>query len=99
MATISNINLGPSTVIGASATETLGFYGATAIVQPVGAGQALITDSTGGTPATTAAAITAGGSYAQADIVAIKNALSSILRQTNAFQAALVNLGLIKGAA
>lgn len=37
-----------------------------------------ITDSTGGTGSTTFAAITAGGSYAQADLTAIKNAVSEI---------------------
>lgn len=39
---------------------------------------ATITDSTGGTPSTTFAAIAAGASYAQADIIAIKNALAEI---------------------
>jgi hypothetical protein len=37
-----------------------------------------LTDSTGGTPSGTLASIAAGGTYAQADIVAIKNALASI---------------------
>jgi hypothetical protein len=37
-----------------------------------------LTDSTGGTPSTTLAAITAGASYAQADLVAVKNAISSL---------------------
>lgn len=40
--------------------------------------KATITDSTGGTPSTTFAAITAGGTYAQADIVALKNAISEV---------------------
>jgi hypothetical protein len=43
-----------------------------------------ITDSTGGTASTTFAAIAAGGAYAQADIVAIKNALSQIALTLNA---------------
>lgn len=42
-----------------------------------------ITDNTGGTASSTAAAITAGASYAQADIVAIKNILASILATMN----------------
>lgn len=42
-----------------------------------------LTDNTGGTASSTLAAITAGTTYAQADIVAIKNALAS--------QAALIN--------
>lgn len=45
---------------------------------------AVILDSTGGTPATTFAAIAAGGAYAQADLVAIKNALSQIALNLNA---------------
>lgn len=43
-----------------------------------------ITDSTGGTASTTVAAITAGASYAQADMVAVKNGLASIIAQLNA---------------
>lgn len=56
-----------------------------------------ITDSTGGTPSATFAAITAGGSYAQADIVAIKNALAEIAVVLNA-QHAILN-GKIVGVA
>lgn len=45
-----------------------------------------VTDSTGGTGSLTFAAITAGSSYAQADLTAIKNAISEIatLLNTNA---------------
>ncbi len=52
----------------------------------------VITDSTGGTPSATFAAITAGSTYAQADIVAIKNALSEIalILNARAFQASSV---------
>lgn len=39
---------------------------------------ATITDNTGGTVSTTLAAIAAGATYAQSDIVAIKDALASI---------------------
>lgn len=42
-----------------------------------------LTDSTGGTPATTFAAIAAGASYAQADMVSVKNALSQIALMLN----------------
>lgn len=45
---------------------------------------ATITDSTGGTPSATFAAIAAGGSYAQADLTAIKNALSEVAVLFNA---------------
>ena len=44
---------------------------------------AALTDSTGGAASTTFAAIAAGGAYAQADIVAIKNALSQIVLSLN----------------
>lgn len=40
-----------------------------------------LTDSTGGTPSGTLAAITAGGTYAQADMVAVKNAIASLNAQ------------------
>ena len=42
-----------------------------------------LTDSSGGTPSTTLAAITAGASYAQADMVAAKNAIASLNAQIN----------------
>lgn len=43
-----------------------------------------LTDSTGGTVSTTLAAITAGASYAQADMVAVKNAIASLAAQITA---------------
>jgi len=46
-----------------------------------------LTDSSGGSASGTIAAIAAGGSYAQADLVAIKNALASIVAQ----QTAIIN--------
>lgn len=71
---------------------TLGFYGATPVVQASRSGQ--LTDSTGGTPGTTLAAITAGSSYSQADMVAVKNALASLAAKHNAIDTLLHNLGL-----
>ena len=76
-------------------------------------GQQTLTDSTGGSASTTLAAITAGAAYAQADMTAAKNAIASLAAQlaliktdvTNiktledAIRTALVNTGLIKGAA
>lgn len=41
------------------------------------------TDNSGGTVSSTIAAIAAGASYAQADMVAVKNALASIVAQLN----------------
>lgn len=46
-----------------------------------------ITDSTGGTGSTTFAAIAAGASYAQADLVAIKNAISEVATLLNVLSA------------
>lgn len=56
--------------------------------------QALLTDSTGGTASTTFAAIAAGASYAQGDIVAIKNALAQIALQFNNLRTAMHNAGI-----
>ena len=75
--------------------------------------QDAVTDSTGGSVSTTLAAIAAGAAYAQGDMTAVKNALASIASQLakirtdvaniktlqDAERTALVDLGLIKGAA
>lgn len=75
--------------------------------------QDTVTDSTGGSASTTLAAITAGAAYDQNDIVAIKNAIASIAAQLakiktdvanvktlqDATRTALVNTGIMKGAA
>lgn len=53
-----------------------------------------LTDSTGGTASNTLAAITAGASYAQADITAIKNALASLAAKQAQMQTLLVNQNL-----
>lgn len=80
-----------------SGTGTLdAFYGATPIVQPVGAAQALIVDASGGTAAPTNGVLTITGTYNQ---TIIANALATVLAQTNAMRTALVNLGLMKGSA
>lgn len=42
-----------------------------------------LTDNSGGTASTTIASVTAGGSYAQADIVALKNAVASLTAKVN----------------
>jgi len=127
LADASNIVLGTGTgsKIGTATTQKLGFYNATPIVQPSGAGQAAaaaqtqdsLTNNTGGSVSTTLAAITAPASNVTTsltnDMTAVKNALASIASQlgkirtdvTNiktlqdAERTALVNLGLIKGAA
>ena len=54
-----------------------------------------LTDSTGGTPSSTLAAISAGAAYAQADAVATKNALASLAANNNAILAALKAAGIM----
>lgn len=53
-----------------------------------------LTDSTGGTASNTVAAITAGSSYAQADLTAIKNGLASVIAKIAGIQTALKNAGI-----
>jgi hypothetical protein len=54
-----------------------------------------LVDSTGGTPAVTFAAIAAGAAYAQADMVAVKNALAQVVLSVNAIRAALAANGIV----
>lgn len=85
------------TDLGRSTTDKIGFYGlATPIVQPVGATQAAITDSSGGTANATTGVAALTGTY---NSTIISNALATVIAQSNATRLALVNLGLIKGAA
>lgn len=81
---------------GQSATDLHSFYGATPIAQPAGANQAVITDSSGGTANITTGVAALTGTYNSAIIA---NALATIIAQQTAMRLALVNLGLIKGAA
>lgn len=85
------------TKIGTATTQKIGFYNATPIVRPSAYTQtystadktmaartaAALTDNTGGTVSTTLAAITAGATYTQADMVAVKNAIASLADQMN----------------
>ena len=107
--------------IGASATDTLGFWGTTPIVQPASADQAepaaqsqdTITDSSGGTANTTIAAITDASAAGSADVGPVADGFADVAAQLAkikddvaalrtfcvAIRTALVNAGLIKGAA
>lgn len=84
------------TTLGQSATDLVAFYGATTIVKPVGAAQAAITDSSGGTASATSGVAVLTATYNSALLV---NSFATIIAQTNAMRSALVALGLIKGAA
>lgn len=80
--------------VGQSATDLVGFYGTTPIVQPTAAAQAAITDSSGGAAAPTTGVAALTGTYNSAIIA---NALATLIAQTNAMRTALVNLGVMKG--
>lgn len=80
--------------VGQSSTEKVGFYGATPIVQPSGAAQAAITDSSGGTANSATGVVTITGTYNSAILA---NAFATVIAQGNAMRSALVNLGLIAG--
>lgn len=77
-------------------SEPTGFFGFTPVVQPSGAAQGAITDSSGGAanPTTGVAALT--GTY---NSTIIANALATVIAQTNAMRSGLVALGLLKGGA
>lgn len=80
--------------IGQASTDKVSFYGASPVVQPSGAAQTAITDSSGGSadPATGVAALTA--TY---NSTIIADALATIIAQTNKMRSDLVSLGLIAG--
>lgn len=82
------------TKIGTATSQKLGFWNATPIVQPSGANQAAITDSTGGTAGFTLSDVTASHSQS-----VLNNNFASLNRQLDAIRTALVAAGIIKGAA
>lgn len=79
---------------GQTAADKLAFYGATPVAQPTAAAQATITDASGGTAAPTNGILTLTATY---NSTILANALATLAAQTNAVQAALVTLGVIKG--
>lgn len=81
---------------GQSATDLIGFYGATPIARLAGGAQAAVTDASGGAAAATNGILTLTGSYNSA---ILGNAIATLAAQGNALRNALVSLGLIKGAA
>lgn len=85
---------GTGTKIGTAASQKIGFWNATPVVQPAGANQAALTDSTTGTAGGTLVA--AGGSYTAANI---NNNFATLNRLVAEIRTALVNAGIIKGAA
>lgn len=81
-------------LFGVSATDKIAFYGATPGTRPTAAAQATVTDASGGTAAPTNGILTLTGTY---NSTILGNAIATLAAQTNAIQAALVTLGLIKG--
>jgi len=84
-----NLALGTSTgtKIGTGTSQKLGFWNATPIVQPVGAAQAAVSASTD---------FTGGDTVDKATVLAAVQAVETL---ANALRTALVNAGVIKGAA
>ena len=82
------------TRIGTVNNQLLGFWGVTPVVQPAGANQAALTDSTTGTAG--ASLVAAGGTYTAANI---NNNFATLNRLVAEMRTALVNAGIIKGAA
>ena len=82
--------------LGQSITDLVSLYGATPVAQPAAAAQAEITDASGGTAAATNGVLTLTGTYNSA---IIGNAIATVIAQGNALRAALVSVGIIKGAA
>jgi hypothetical protein len=85
------------TKIGTATNQKIGFYGATPIVQPSGAAQAAMTNSTGGTVGTTLSTCGATNSADQSGV--INTNFASLNNLVEALRTALVNLGAIKGSA
>lgn len=85
------------TLLGQSATDSIGFFGATTCVtRPAAAAQGAVVDSSGGTANTATGVATITATYNQAIIA---NAFATLAAQTAAIRNALVSLNLIKGSA
>lgn len=99
-ATTSNESQTPKSAdgyaVGQSATDLVGFWGATPIVQPSGAAQAAVTDGSTGTAAPTNGIAPLTGTYNSTLLI---NAIATLAAQGNAIRNALVSVGIIKGSA
>ena len=84
------------TTFGQSTSDLISLYGKTPIVQPSGANQGAITDSSGGSANLTTGVAALTGTYNSAIIA---NSIATICAQLAAFRTALVALGAIKGSA
>lgn len=94
------VNTTTGTKIGTATGQKLGFWNATPIVQPAGANQAALTNSTGGSYNGTLESTTGTASLAAAaDGVKTNNNFTDVYTLLNEIRNALVNAGLMKGAA
>lgn len=82
--------------MGKSASEKNAFFGATPVVQPSGAAQGALTDSSTGTANTATGIAALTGTY---NSTILANAIATLAAAVNAQRSALVSLGLIKGGA
>lgn len=83
--------------IGTAVTQKLGFWNVTPVVQPSGAEQAALTDSSGGTANGTVEAV---GATNSGDVSgAINNNFKEVVTLLHAIRTALVAVGIMKGAA
>lgn len=97
-ATTSNESQTPKSAdgyaVGQSATDLVGFWGATPIVQPSGAAQAAVIDGSTGTAAPTNGIAPLTGTYNSTLLI---NAIATLAAQGNALRNALVSAGIIAG--
>ena len=99
LADAGHITVGTSTgtKIGTATNQKLAFFNSTPIVQPASANQAALTNNTGGTADGTLSAVGNTTTVDQSGV--INNNFTELFRLQNEMRNALVNLGLIKGAA
>ncbi len=90
------VNATTGTKIGTATSQKLGFWNATPIIQPAGAGQAAYTDSTGGVAAASLVDVTTA---AVSDPVKVNANFATIAVLALAMRTAMVNAGIMKGAA
>jgi len=99
IADAGNLAVGSSTgtQIGTATSQKLGFWAATPIIQPAGAAQGAITDSTGSSATTTLVTVRSDtAAHTASDAQDNDHILFTLL---NAMRTALVNAGVIKGSA
>lgn len=82
--------------VGQSASSKVGYYGATPVVQPSGAAQDILVDTSGGTAVAATGITTITGTY---NSVILADAVATIVVLVNKMRLDLVNLGLLKGGA